>query len=135
MSLTGFSLAEIDFTLDSARERSTLTPDGADAIPELREAAVSRTGDLWLLGRHPLLCGDARLEADVARLVGDRWVDLVFTDPPHNVAIDGHVGGLGSVKHHEFAFAPREMSASEFTAFLTETLGHAARVAKDGAIA
>ena len=59
LSLTGFSLAEIDFTLDSARERSTLTPDGADAIPELREAAVSRTGDLWLLGRHRLLCGDA----------------------------------------------------------------------------
>lgn len=135
LSLAGFSLAEIDFTLDSAREASTSTPDGADDIPERREVAVSRSGDVWLLGRHRLLCGDARLEADVARLVGDRWVDLVFTDPPYNVAIDGNVGGLGSVKHREFAFASGEMSSPEFTAFLTETLGHAARAAKDGAIA
>lgn len=135
LSLTGFSLAEIDFALDSARERSTSTPDGADDIPERREVAVSRTGDLWQLGRHRLLCGDARLEADVARLAGDRRVDLIFTDPPYNVAIDGNVAGLGSIKHREFAFASGEMSASEFTAFLTETLGHAARAAKDGAIA
>lgn len=135
LSLTGFSLAEIDFSLDRAREGSTSTPDGADDIPERRDVAVSRSGDLWLLGRHRLLCGDARREADVARLVSDRHADLIFTDPPYNVAIDGNVGGLGSVKHREFAFASGEMSASEFTAFLTETLGHAARVAKDGAIA
>ncbi len=135
LSLTGFSLAEIDFSLDSARESSASTPDGADDIPERQDVAVSRPGDLWLLGRHRLLCGDARLEADVARLVGHRQVDLIFTDPPYNVAIDGNVGGLGSIKHREFAFASGEMSASEFTAFLTETPGHAARVAKDGAIA
>lgn len=82
LSLTGFSLAEIDFSLDSARESSASTPDGADEIPERQDVAVSRPGDLWLLGRNRLLCGDARLEADVARLVGHRQVDLIFTDPP-----------------------------------------------------
>jgi DNA modification methylase len=65
---------------------------------------------------------------------GDK-VDLIFTDPPYNVAIDGNVGGLGSVKHREIAFASGEMSSGEFTAFLTTTLGNAAAVAKDGAIA
>ncbi|MEP9387728.1 site-specific DNA-methyltransferase [Mesorhizobium sp. KR9-304] len=61
--------------------------------------------------------------------------DLIFTDPPYNVAIDGNVGGLGSVRHREFAFASGEMTEDEFTSFLTTTLGNAARFARDGAIA
>jgi len=61
--------------------------------------------------------------------------DLIFTDPPYNVPIDGHVRGLGAVRHREFAFASGEMSREEFTAFLTETLSNAASVARDGAIA
>ena len=51
----------------------------------------------------------------------------MFTDPPYNVAIDGNVCGLGSVKHREFAIASGEMSRSQFTAFLTDTLGTMAR--------
>ena len=60
---------------------------------------------------------------------------MVFTDPPYNVAIDGNVCGLGSVKHREFAFASGEMSAPQFTEFLSGTLGRAASVMRDGAIA
>ena len=135
MGLTGFSLAEIDFTLDHVREASPLSPDAADEIPVSSEAIVSKSGNLWLLGRHRLLCGDARSETDVAYLVGGQKVDLIFTDPPYNVAIDGNVGGLGSIKHREFAFASGEMSSGEFTRFLTDTLGNAAQTAKDGAIA
>jgi len=62
-------------------------------------------------------------------------VDAVFTDPPYNVPIDGHVSGLGATKHREFAFASGEMSKDAFTEFLTITLGHAAGACKDGAIA
>ena len=61
--------------------------------------------------------------------------DLVFTDPPYNVAIDGNVCGLGSVKHREFAFASGEMSQAQFTGFLSETLGNISQVMRDGAIA
>ena len=61
--------------------------------------------------------------------------DLIFTDPPYNVPIDGHVCGLGRVRHREFAMGAGEMSAAAFTAFLTETLGNAAAHARDGAIA
>ena len=59
----------------------------------------------------------------------------MFTDPPYNVKIDGNVCGLGSVKHREFAFASGEMNQSQFTAFLSDTLGNAASVMRDGAIA
>ena len=136
VELTGFSLAEIDLLIDEAAEAD---PDGGDtaedACPELGTIAVTRLGDLWLLGRHRLLCGDTRLPVDMDRLMAGERADLVFTDPPYNVAIDGNVCGLGSVKHREFAFASGEMSKLEFTGFLTDTLGNIARVMRDGAIA
>lgn len=116
VELTGFSLAEIDFVLDEAGEAD---PDGVDAaedlIPEPTGQPVTRMGDLWLLGRHRLLCGDTRSALDMDRLMDGARADLVFTDPPYNVAIDGNVCGLGSVKHREFAFASGEMSQAQFT--------------------
>ena len=136
VELTGFSLAEIDLVIDEAGEAD---PDGTDAPEDevvfATGTPVSRQGDLWLLGRHKLLCGDARSSIDFEALLGKEEVDLVFTDPPYNVKIDGNVCGLGSVKHREFAFASGEMSQSQFTAFLTDTLCNAASVMRDGAIA
>lgn len=135
VTLTGFSLAEIDLTLDQAKEASAAVNDPADLIPDPPVEPVSKLGDVWLLGRHRLLCGDARSADDVALLMNGETADLIFTDPPYNVVIDGNVGGLGSVRHREFAFASGEMTRSEFTEFLTATLSNASRVAKDGAIA
>ena len=136
IDLTGFSIGEIDTVIGEAREAST---DGNDAsendIPEPAGLAVTRPGDVWQLGRHRLICGDAQ-NADVyARLLEGEMVDAVFTDPPYNVPIDGHVSGLGETKHREFAFAAGEMSKDAFTAFLKTTLGHAASACRDGAIA
>lgn len=136
LEITGFSLSEIDFTLDAARDSRTDAPEREDRLPaEGAGPAVTRPGDLWRLGRHRLLCGDARDPAAVDRLVAGETIDVIFTDPPYNVPIDGHVTGLGKVRHREFAVAAGEMSPAEFTAFLRETLGQAARVARDGAIA
>lgn len=129
VDLTGFSLAEIDVILDDAREADPDARDAPeDAVPEPSAVVVTQRGDLWKLGEHYLLCGDARYPADFARLMQGRKADLVFTDPPYNVRIDGNVCGLGSVKHREFAFASGEMSEGEFTRFLTDTLGNAASV-------
>jgi len=134
--LTGFSLAEIDLVLDEAGEAD---PDGSDAvedrIPETGGTNVCRMQDVWLLGRHRLLCGDTRSAADMDRLMGSEVADLVFTDPPYNVAVDGNVCGLGSVRHREFAFASGEMSKAQFTGFLSNTLANVSRVMRDGAIA
>ena len=136
VTLTGFSLAEIDLTLDQAQEASVTTTDSsADQIPELPEVAVTRQGELWQLGRHRLLCGDARSPAGIARLMAKETADLIFTDPPYNVPIDGHATGLGKTRHREFAFASGEMTREQFAEFLRTTLSNAATVAKDGAIA
>lgn len=136
VELTGFSLAEVDLVLD---EYSDADPDGReapeDAVPVLNGEAVTRRGDIWLLGRHRLLCGDAQVRDDFTALLGTDRADLVFTDPPYNVKIDGNVCGLGSVRHREFAFGSGEMSSSQFTAFLTTTLGNAAALMRDGGIA
>ncbi|CAM3210339.1 site-specific DNA-methyltransferase (adenine-specific) [Sphingomonas antarctica] len=136
VELTGFSLAEVDLAIEDAGEAD---PDGSDVPDEqvtfATGPAVTRRGDLWHLGRHRLLCGDARSAADFAALMGDDHADLVFTDPPYNVKIDGNVCGLGTVKHREFAFASGEMSRAQFTGFLRDTLGNIAGVMRDGAIA
>lgn len=123
VSITGFSIAEADFIIDAAGEASVKGPTKPeDAVPAVPLSPVSRVGDLWKLGRHALICGDARRAEDFARLLGDERVDLVFCDPPYNVVIDGHVCGSGATKHREFAMAAGEMSPVAFTAFLTETL-------------
>ena len=135
LSLTGFSLAEVDLVLDQAGESNPEEVAPADVVPEPPSSTVSRLGDLWLLGRHRLLCGDARSAADYRLLLGEEKPDLIFTDPPYNVRIDGNVCGLGSVRHREFAMASGEMSREQFTAFLTQTLSNMASVCRDGAIA
>lgn len=136
VTLTGFSLAEVDFTLDAARERDPDAPPGdEDEIPPIAPEAVSRMGDVWVLGRHRLICGDAREPAHYQRLLGDEQVDLVFTDPPYNVPIDGHVCGSGRIRHREFAMGVGEMSQDAFTGFLTDALKPMAASCRDGAIA
>ncbi len=136
VTVTGFSLAEVDMTLDAVHDSDPSAEIGPeDEIPPVAGKAVSHQGDLWILGRHKLVCGDARSSADYDVLMCGEIADLIFTDPPYNVAIDGHVSGLGSVRHREFAMGVGEMSDLAFTEFLTQTLGEAARVSRDGAIA
>jgi DNA modification methylase len=136
VELTGFSLAEVDFALIEAEQSdpdNLGTPE--DSVPEVDGPPVTRMGDVWHVGRHRLICGDTRNPIMIDALMQGEQADLVFTDPPYNVAIDGNVCGLGSVKHREFAFASGEMSDTEFTRFLAATLGNMSRVMRDGAIA
>jgi DNA modification methylase len=134
VELTGFETAEIDLILDEWQEASA-EATAADQIPECDAGpAISQPGDLWCLGSHRLLCGDARSDEAYARLLGDTKADLVFTDPPYNVRVDGHVSGLGRVRHREFAMASGEMTEDEFTQFLKATLGAAANASRDGAL-
>jgi len=133
LEITGFDTAELDLLLDD--EVSSAAPDPADAIPPPGPGpAITRPGDLWVLGDHRLLCGDARDEAAVQRLMNRETARMVFTDPPYNVKIDGHVGGAGKTKHREFVMAAGEISQDQFTRFLTESLGNMTDVSCDGAI-
>jgi DNA modification methylase len=97
-------------------------------------ATVTVRGDLWLLGKHRVLCGDARDPSDMTTLMGDRKADVGFTDPPYNVPISGHVSGKGHTQHREFAQASGEMSSGEFAGFLGDALSLGARHSRDGAV-
>jgi DNA modification methylase len=133
IAITGFDTVEID-RLVSGLEGAT--DPKADEIPPARpeEPAISRLGDLWLMGRHRLLCADALDQASYERLLDGKPAQLVFTDPPYNVPIAGHVGGKGLVQHREFVMASGEMSEFEFTGFLTRALIGARNASCDGAI-
>lgn len=136
VSLTGFSMTEVDVTLDEARSRKTTDRTAEeDRIPSLPQRPVTRHGDIWIMGEHRLMCGDARRLDDYELLLEKGLADILFTDPPYNVPIDGHVSGLGRARHGDFAMASGEMSKDEFTAFLGQTLGNGAAFLRDGAIA
>jgi DNA modification methylase len=88
LDLTGFNSDELDRYLAGIDAPSGLTDE--DAAPEPPEIPVSRLGDLWVVGRHRLLCGDATNPVDIERLIAAEKADLVFTDPPYNVAYSGY---------------------------------------------
>jgi DNA modification methylase len=83
LSVIGFSPEELDGLLDDGQASGGLTED--DAVPETPLQPVSRQGDLWILGNHRLLCGDATVSADVQTLMAGQLADMAFTDPPYNV--------------------------------------------------
>jgi DNA modification methylase len=80
------------------------------------------------------MCGSVLNETHLKMLMGDARARQMFTDPPYNVPIDGHVCGSGAIKHKEFVMAAGEMSRDEFLRFLVKSLANAARFIRDGAI-
>src|SRR6478736_4741889 len=132
LEVTGFETAEIDLLVDGPTDAERI--DRSDILPPRQAEAVSRLGDLWHLGDHRLLCGDACDPASYADLLADERARVVFTDPPYNVPIDGHVSGLGAVKHREFKMASGEMTSAEFDHFLRTVFGHLASFSADGAL-
>lgn len=108
--------------------------DPADDIVPIDAPRRVRAGDVWALGRHRLMCGDARDPDVVALLMDGARARMVFSDPPYNVAIDGHVGNSGRVQHREFAMASGEITTPEFIAFLDASLRNMADASLDGSI-
>jgi DNA modification methylase len=117
LTSTGFETPEIDFILHD--EEIPLIKDFIDKLPDALdiEKRVS-LGDLWKLGEHFLYCGDALLDESYKILLNDTKANLIFTDPPYNVKINGHVCGTGNIKHSEFHQASGEMTKNEFVDFL-----------------
>ena len=132
LEITGFETAQTDVLIDGPTQQTKA--DLSDIVPEKEAEAVSRLGDLWLLGDHKLVCADACDKASYAELMDGDAARLVFTDPPYNVPIDGHVGGLGAVKHREFKMASGEMSPAEFEQFLKTVFANMAEVSVNGAV-
>lgn len=127
LEITGFSALEIEaLTIDDET--------GPDAAPAIAEGpAITQVGQVWKLGPHRLLCADStQLQSYEAVMDGER-ADVVFTDPPYNVPINGFVRTRPGSR--EFVMAAGEMSASQFTTFLTNALNGVAASLKDGGLA
>src|SRR5436190_4525566 len=86
VSVLGFEAVEIDQLVTDFEENAADPQDSIDPT-WLEDSAISKPGDLWLLGPHRLLCGDARSAADIARLMAHRRADMAFLDVPYNVRI------------------------------------------------
>lgn len=132
IDVLGWVTAEIDVLLTTNKDG--LENDPADLIPILPGPAITRTGDLWLLEKHRLLCGSSLDRCAWDRLMGGLQAAMGFTDAPYNVPISGHVSGLGKKKHAEFQMASGEMNKAEFTTFLTEAVARMSECLCDGAI-
>lgn len=130
LSITGFAIPEFD-ALQRDLGPTTTEPD--DKIPEPPASPVSAMGDIWLLGKHRILCGDSRQENDFRKLFGTKRANAIFTDPPFNLK-SRKIGSRGRFQHRDFAFASGEMSKGAYRIFLAETLGHGVSVSAPGAV-
>lgn len=129
VEVTGFDTIDLDRILTPANAADD--PDDAP-VPAPPDQPTSRSGDIWLLGNHKLICGDARLSETHTALLGAELADLVITDPPYNVPISGHVSG--TARHGNFAMASGEMSRAEFQQFLSQALSCARERSRPGSV-
>jgi DNA modification methylase len=97
-----------------------------DAVPELAQIQVTVHGDVWVLGDHRVLCGDATLRADVEHLMASEPVDLIFTDPPYNVDYEGYT-------KQRLKTSGDRMTAEQFRQFLAATFANYRQIVKPAA--
>jgi len=134
VDVTGFEVGEIDVLIEGLAPAIDGENDPADAVPVTSTISVSRKGDLWRLGRNRVYCGNALNRSSYTELMQGRRADMVFTDPPYNVPIAGHAGGLGAIQHKNFPMASGEMTEAEYTDFLTLACSLMADYTTDGSL-
>jgi DNA modification methylase len=124
INLIGFDDAELARLLAAQDAGEGLTDE--DAVPELPETPVSVAGDLWILGNHKLLVGDATKQAEVAKLMAGDTADLVFTDLPYNCAYEGYTKEKLTIQNDD-------MSPEQFDQFLRASFASLRTTVKRGA--
>jgi DNA modification methylase len=135
IEVTGFEMGEIDLRIASLDDIPEQGDDPADVLPEVSAGpAISKLGDLWLLGPHRVLCGNGLDPEAFTALLGEERATMVFTDPPYNVPIDGHASGLGAIHHRPFPMASGEMDKVAFTAFLGQACRNLAAFSASGSL-
>ena len=111
LSLLGFDPDELDALLNPIEETEGLTDE--DAVPDVPDEPKTKLGDIYILGNHRLMCGDSTSITDVETLMDGNPVDLIFTDPPYNVAFNGRSGKHDVIKNDN-------LSESDFETFIGE---------------
>ena len=132
ISSIGFTTADLDVAIVDEKEAKPVKGERVE-LPDPEQQAVSRAGDLWLIGPNlRLYCGDSRDLASWEALLGDDRATLVFGDGPYNVPIEGFVSGTG--RHREFLVGAGEMTPPQFTAFLRSVFRNCVRFSVGGSI-
>ena len=132
LGITGFDMGDIDLILEGKEAKADPKANKIPFIPD--NEVVTREGDIWILGEHRIICGNSLQKDTLSPLMEDKKADMVFTDPPYNVKINGHVFGAGNVQHKEFKFASGEMTVEEFTQFLKMSFELLCMFSKDGSL-
>lgn len=125
LALTGFEGDELDALLSGLDDEDSESNDAIDEVPELPVEPITKPGDLWLLGKHRLLCGDSTSIDAVEILMDSNQADLLITDPPYNVAYEGGTG---------LTIMNDDMSNSDFRQFLRDVYASAHAVMRSGAV-
>jgi DNA modification methylase len=134
LDVIGFEVGEIDLLIEGLTPAIEGESDPADLLPAVKSPVqISQPGDLWMLGRHRIYCGNS-LESHSYAMMDQGRAHAVFTDPPYNVRINGHATGLGAVQHKDFKMASGEMSVSQFTDFLAQVFTLLAAHSRDGSL-
>lgn len=135
LDVSGFEIPEIDFMVhgldvnqDDQDPVDQLFPTDLDAVP------IAKNGDVWLLGEHKIFCGNCLDGPSYEVLMNGQKAAMVFCDPPYNVKINGHVGGLGKIQHPEFLMASGEMTNAEYGTFLETFIVNLCANSIDGSI-
>jgi len=131
LEILGFGTGELDIIIGGEAPAEN---DESDVIPEIEDIFVTKPGDRWLLGQHALLCGNSLMPANYKALMNGETAHAVFSDPPYNVPVSGHICGNGRIQHDEFAMASGEMSNEEFTEFLSDVIKLMIEFSKDGSL-
>ena len=121
----GFDADEIDALLNKIEPTEGLTDE--DATPEVPEEPVTKPGDVWVLGKHRLMCGDSTSFQALEALCQDQAVDMWLTDPPYNVAYEGKTKDALKIQNDS-------MDDEQFRQFLRDSYVAADAVMKPGAV-
>ena len=134
ITITGFDSVELDVLLDDSKKEHKIseTLNTEPYVPE--NEIVTKPDDVWLLGKHRIVCGNSQDEETFSKLMQTQKAKMVLQDPPFNVKIQGHVGGSGKIKHKEFAFASGEMTDEQFIQFLETNFKLCAKFSKSGSL-
>lgn len=133
LEIMGFETATLDLIIDDGE---VIKNDPADDVPVISEdeLTVTAPGTVWIMGKHRLICANALEGQSYKDLLLTEVAHMIFTDPPYNVRVNGHICGKGKIKHDEFAMASGEMSEEEFIQFLNTFIKLVIQYSRDGSL-
>lgn len=126
LDLTGFDFSEAEKLMDEFKEEVESDETEEETVPPLPDDPITKRGDIWLLGKHRLMCGDSTVKADVEKLMDGQKANLILTDPPYNVDYTGKTKDALKIENDK-------MDNDSFYDFLFDAFTRLYEVAEDGA--